>query len=207
MIKHLIIIITIAFNFACSTVNKEFNTSIQKFRTEKKEELIKDQRFPLKSDVDFKGMQYYKANKKYLLLCSFQKTKEAKPFDLPTYSGKTRVYVEYGTITCPIEKETITLSLYQNLTNPQIYKNHLFLPFKDLTSGNETYGGGRYIDMQVGDLKENTITIDFNKCYNPWCAYSDGFNCPIPPKVNHLSIPIKAGEKNYTGTHKTSENH
>jgi uncharacterized protein (DUF1684 family) len=78
----------------------------------------------------------------------------------------------------------------------------LFLPFQDETNGDDTYGGGRYMDLKITDIRDNRITLDFNKCYNPWCAYSDGYNCPVPPKSNHLPIEVKAGEKMFKGAYK-----
>ena len=77
------------------------------------------------------------------------------------------------------------------------YRDYLFLPFKDPTNGKASYGGGRYLDLKTGDLKSGTAIIDFNKAYNPWCAYADGFSCPIPPAANHLAVEIHAGEKNF----------
>lgn len=71
----------------------------------------------------------------------------------------------------------------------------LFIPFRDQTSGQETYGSGRYID-----LAENTsgiYTLDFNRAYNPYCAYNDTYSCPLPPAENTLAVPIRAGEKKY----------
>jgi len=96
------------------------------------------------------------------------------------------------------------LTLYQNfalLTNP-LYKDLLFLPFTDLTNNKETYGGGRYINLDIKSINEAKIIIDFNKAYNPYCAYSDGYRCPIPPEENNLPLEIKAGEKNYKGEKK-----
>lgn len=203
MIKYTIIIITITIFASCSR-NNPYANYIEKYRSEKKREMLKDERFPLKSEKEFEDIKYYKANDTYKVNCTFQKTDGAKPFDLPTYSGKIKPYIEYGRLTCPVAKDTIHLSIYRSIANLQIYKNHLFLPFKDLTTGTETYGGGRYIDLQLDEIIDNKIEIDFNKCYNPWCAYSDGFNCPIPPKENQLSIAIRAGEKNYEDIHKSA---
>ncbi len=76
-----------------------------------------------------------------------------------------------------------------------VYKDHLFLPFTDLTSGEESYGGGRYIDLETTGIINNRLVIDFNKAYNPYCTYSDGYNCPIPPRENDLPVAIRAGEK------------
>ena len=71
------------------------------------------------------------------------------------------------------------------------YSNHLFIPFNDITNGVETYDAGRYIDLEIP--KGDTIIIDFNKAYNPYCAYNDGYSCPIPPEENNLEVEVKAG--------------
>ncbi len=81
--------------------------------------------------------------------------------------------------------------------NDPTYKNYLFLPFTDLTSGEESYGGGRYIDLETTDIFNNKVIIDFNKAYNPYCAYASGYNCPIPPRENDLPVAVKAGEMNF----------
>ena len=76
-------------------------------------------------------------------------------------------------------------------------REYLFVPFGDATSGFESYGGGRYIEFYISDIKNNKVIIDFNKAYNPYCAYTTGYNCPIPPTENMLTVAITAGEKNY----------
>ena len=87
----------------------------------------------------------------------------------------------------------LKLNIYQNhrLRKMEKYRNHLFLPFTDLTNGEETYGGGRYIDLSIPD--SDTIIIDFNKAYNPYCAYSSTRSCPIPPRENDLDLKVEAG--------------
>lgn len=79
--------------------------------------------------------------------------------------------------------------------------DYLFIPFKDKTNGAATYGGGRYLELRMGEIIDNKVVIDFNKCYNPYCAYSEGFNCPIPPLENHLDIKIEVGEKMFAKSH------
>jgi hypothetical protein len=82
------------------------------------------------------------------------------------------------------------------------YKNYLFIPFTDVTNGTDTYEGGRYIDISTSDIRDNKLTLDFNKAYNPYCCYTNGYNCPIPPKENELTIAVNAGEMKYTkGVH------
>jgi len=99
----------------------------------------------------------------------------------------------FGILTFSIEGKEFSLPVYQSqsLMQKKEYKDYLFLPFTDLTNGNETYDGGRYIDLRIpaGDQ----IVIDFNKAYNPYCAYSHGYSCPIVPSKNHLETEILAG--------------
>ena len=85
--------------------------------------------------------------------------------------------------------------------NDEKYKNYLFVPYTDLTSGNKSYGGGKYLDFMMEDIQNNMLLIDFNKAYNPYCAYTSGYNCPIPPRENNLLIAIKAGEMNFGKKH------
>jgi len=76
-----------------------------------------------------------------------------------------------------------------------VSNGYLFLPFNDYTNYETTYGGGRYIDIQVGDIADNKVLLDFNKSYNPYCAYADGFSCPIPPSENYVHTHVLAGER------------
>ncbi|HVF96436.1 MAG TPA: DUF1684 domain-containing protein [Flavisolibacter sp.] len=110
----------------------------------------------------------------------------------------------YGTAFFQLNGKSLQLNLYKSqeeMTNPA-YRNYLFLPFTDSTSGNETYQSGRYIDLTTTDIKDNKLMVDFNKAYNPYCAYVSGvYNCPIPPKENALPIAVRAGEKAFSKSH------
>ena len=81
------------------------------------------------------------------------------------------------------------------------YRDYLFVPFKDLTNAHETYGGGRYLDFRMKDIEGASCVLDFNKAYNPYCAYSEGYNCPIPPRENHLEVRVEAGEMGFGKAH------
>ena len=81
------------------------------------------------------------------------------------------------------------------------YRNYLFVPFTDATTGKQSYGSGRYLEFYKKDIENNTLQLDFNKAYNPYCAYATGYKCPIPPRENRLSISIKAGEMNFAKSH------
>ena len=169
-------------------------------RTNYKKGFLNDQRSPLKTESETSLLDFFSFNEMYDVNCKFIKTENPQSFDMPTYSGTSKAYIKFGTAQCPINEKVVTLALYKSaiaFQNP-IYQDHLFLPFKDDTNDDSTYGGGN-IDLNIHDIINDSIRIDFNKCYNPWCAYSDGYNCPIPPKENHLALSINAGEKKYKG--------
>ncbi|HLO37559.1 MAG TPA: DUF1684 domain-containing protein [Lacibacter sp.] len=148
---------------------------------------------------DKQKMKFYPVQEQYRITAGFER-KENSPWFMMSTSGKTKQqYRVYGIIRFNIHDTTVALHIYQSrsLMSSEKYKEHLFIPFTDLTSGRETYGGGRYIDLNISDINNNTYVIDFNKAYNPYCAYTSGYNCPIPPKENDLVVAIKAGELNY----------
>lgn len=150
-----------------------------------------------------KQVQFFAPDERFYVHCQFTPTPDAQPFDLPTYSGVTQPYVQYGIAKFQLEGKTYQLSIYRKANNVLTqYRDYLFIPFKDLSNGETTYGGGRYLDLRLKDIVDNELMLDFNKAYNPYCAYSDGYVCPIPPDENHLDISILAGEKQYLGIKK-----
>ena len=195
----LILFLTIPFlTFAQS--KRAFKKEIKKHRKHYKKEFAEDARSPFyKKEKEMKHMKFYKPDIKYRMEATFAFTPTAKPFDMATYSGITRPYVKYGIATVVLDGKTLQVNVYQNLQLREMeeYKEYLFIPFKDNTNSESTYGGGRYIDISMSDIKNGKVIIDFNKCYNPWCAFSDGYNCPVPPIENHFDIEILAGEKSF----------
>ena len=170
------------------------------YREEYKEEFLTDERSPLKEE-DLAWLDFYPPNKKGVVKAKFILTPEIKNFELPTYSGVTRTYRKWGDAYFKWEQDSAHVGVYENMKlagNPE-YKDYLFLPFTDETNDETTYGGGRYLDLSKKDTEDGMITIDFNRCYNPWCAFSDGYNCPIPPAENFLPFKVEAGEKKYKG--------
>lgn len=192
----ILVIILYAIFTGCSSVPKE----TKEHRIIYKSEFIQDPRSPLKEE-DLVNLDFYPPSVKARVNAIFRLTPDAEPFEMPTYSGITRSYRKWGEAIFKWERDSIKLAIYQNLTflsNPA-YSDYLFLPFKDVTNGLTTYGGGRYLNISKSDTEDCNLVIDFNKSYNPWCAYSEGFNCPIPPAENHLPFPVHAGEKGYRG--------
>ncbi|APD07843.1 hypothetical protein UJ101_02343 [Flavobacteriaceae bacterium UJ101] len=141
---------------------------------------------------DFKGLTFFPVDKKYQVEVNFTKIQDGKVLEFQTSSGKIKKYVRYGKIAFEFDGKTNELTLFQKSPVDSDHPNHLFLPFNDRTNGVSSYGGGRYIDLNLDDIKDKFL-IDFNKTYNPYCAYEDGYSCPIPPSENRLDIGVEAG--------------
>ncbi len=175
--------------------NKEPQTA-KEFQEELNEQYKDPLESPLKARaIDFEGHDFFEIDTTYTVTAKFARALNALPFQMKTTSSRLPVYEKYGTATFTLNGQEMQLQLYQShsLREDEAYKDYLFLPFTDPTNGEETYGGGRFIDLSIPE--GNTIVIDFNKAYNPYCAYGEGFSCPIPPVENNLRTPIRAGVK------------
>lgn len=153
---------------------------------------------------DKEYLRFFPVNEKYKVIAKFEKVTDSKWFNMETSGAIKQVFRIYGILSFLISDTVVTLNIYQsqNLMNVSEYQNYLFVPFTDLSSGEETYAAGRYIDLGIGDIVDNKVTLDFNKAYNPYCAYVSGkYNCPIPPKENQLAVAIYAGEKIFAQPH------
>lgn len=169
---------------------------ISKWRQHYRDEFLKDSHSPLKA-ADTGFLRFYEPNADYRVKATFVRTPGSKPFDIETHSGKKKPYQCYGKLHFLIAGKKQTLEVYQGLDllkNPSL-KDYMFIPFTDLTNNETTFGGGRYIDLRTGDIKNGVLLLDFNKAYNPYCAFADGYSCPIPPDANKLDVAIEAGEK------------
>jgi uncharacterized protein (DUF1684 family) len=153
---------------------------------------------------DRKHLSFYPVSKAYRVEARFERKENSPWFLMETSGTQKKMYRVYGTLTFTINDTVQRLDVYQSqsLMQTDQYRNHLFIPFTDATSGAETYATGRYYDLTMDEIDGNKVVIDFNKVYNPYCAYVSGvYNCPIPPKENRLAVAIRAGEKAYTKEH------
>lgn len=149
-------------------------------------------------------ISFFPVNEKYRVNCRFERTINSNWFKMESSGPIKRNYRVYGIIHFTINDTAAALNIYQSqdLMTTSQYRDHLFIPFTDVTTGEETYASGRYIDLEINDIKNDRILIDFNKAYNPYCAYVSGkFNCPIPPSENNLRVAILAGEKKFANHH------
>lgn len=198
MKKHFALLFVFLFVFGYSQ-EKFDKTVVKKFQDELNTEYADAKTSPLTAEdlVNFKTLDFFPPNEKFFVVAQFTRTPKEKPFEMKTSTDRKPVYVKYGEVAFVIDGKSFKLDVYRNieLSKQKKYKDYLFLPFSDLTSGNESYIGGKYIDLKTP--KGKTITIDFNTSYNPYCAYSHKYSCPKVPLENDLNIEIKAGVKKF----------
>lgn len=152
---------------------------------------------------DKKYFRFFPVSRTYNVACSFETISDTIGFTMKTSANTLKQYFKYGKLSFTIAGKEFRLFVYQSkdLMNTERYKDYLFVPFTDLTSGDKSYGSGRYLEFYKQDIRNNRLQLDFNKAYNPYCAYSPGYKCPIPPKENALPVAVKAGEMNFAKPH------
>jgi len=144
----------------------------------------------------FKKHEFFPVDLQYRVMATLTVTDAASFFPMQTSSQVPKEYRTYGMLKFMLQGKTFEVPVYQSkmLMAMDKYKNYLFFPFTDLTNGKLTYSAGRYIELSI-PVKGNTMVLDFNQAYNPYCAYSDGYSCPIVPANNNLEVAILAGVK------------
>jgi len=196
-------IMLIAFTFvflSCKNQGKRTALGESDFQIEMNTKFKDASKSPLtkKGLKEFKGLDFFPIDEKYTVNANIKLLSDSPVFNFPTTTDRVVLYRKYGILSFSIEGKDFELAIYQDVNPDPEYINHLFLPFLDNTNGKTSYEGGRYIDVYTTDIKpDGTVTIDFNKAYNPYCAYSDRYSCPIPPQENSLDVEIKAGVMAY----------
>lgn len=162
---------------------------LEEFRRQKDEFFKTGHESPIPADqrVSFAGLKYYPENPQLRFLVDLDRVPETN-VAFTTSTGEQKVYKKIGKLKFEVSGQPVELTLYQAESGTH------FLPFRDATSGNETYGAGRYLEVKKAAEK---FELDFNHAYNPYCAYSLGYSCPLPPPENWLRVPIPAGEKKF----------
>lgn len=164
------------------------------FQIQLNHEFATPQESPLDPDdlKHFKSLDFFAPDAAFAVTATFVRTPNEKPFAMKTTTRRLPMYVKYGELHFSIEGKKLVLNAYRSMTAQD---DLLFVPFTDRTNGDTTYGGGRYIDLPIpaGD----TLLLDFNKAYNPYCAYSSRYSCPRVPKENDLPVEIRAGVKKF----------
>ena len=173
-------------------------TALQQFRSQIDDFLGNHPQSPLswEQQASFSGLSYYPENEELAFEVDVDRFAADEPLiEMQTSTGDTRQFRRWGSFRFQVDGEEASLVIY---SDP--YGHEFFLPFKDATNGSETYGAGRYMDdhrpalQQIGPAR---FRVDFNFAYNPYCAYSPHFSCPLPPRENWLKVPVQAGEKKF----------
>lgn len=143
--------------------------------------------------MSFKELSYFPVDIAYRVSARYQRLEKPVEFRIQTSTGHQRVYVTIGRLDFTLAGQALTLFAYQEKGQEANGRNSLFVPFTDQTTGKDTYAAGRYLDLP--EPKGDSVVLDFNLAYNPYCAYNYNFSCPVPPPENQLDAAIKAGEK------------
>lgn len=203
MKKYWFYIIGTFLFISCQTTDHSYFLSIQKERQVKDSLFAIAEESPLNTEQieDFQGLNYFPIDEKYRVTAKLIIFDSGAIVQMQTSTDRLPDYRKYAKVVFSLDGSEHELIAYQNLAHQDdsLYKNLLFLPFTDNNSTILTYGGGRYIDFAIPD--SDLFILDFNRAYNPYCAYNHRWSCVIPPRENSLNIPINAGEKNYEIAH------
>jgi len=144
---------------------------------------------------NFDGLEFFPFDSSYVIQAKLKRTPDSKWFKMKMTDGDVSEERVYGILNFNLKGKPYKLKVYQGkeLMSQDGWKDYLFLPFLDDTNGDSSYGGGRYIDLRIPDT--DTMIIDFNTAYNPYCAYNEKYSCPIVPRENYLDVKVNAGVK------------
>ena len=189
----------IIFSFSCRDEKRYQDANLNEYQRQVNNYFKDASVSPLKpKDLkNFQGLDFFEFDSIYVVKAKIDETKESLPFKMKTTTDIPADVRKYADLFFQITDKEFELSVYENLEYEGVegYENYLFLPFLDETNENETYGGGRYLDLFLNGT--DSIIIDFNKAYNPKCVYDENFSCPIVPRKNFLNTRIEAGVKNF----------
>ncbi|GMQ29077.1 DUF1684 domain-containing protein [Algoriphagus confluentis] len=195
LVVGIVVISAVAYMFTAAESPEAYVEKIEKERERQFKYLRFNVESPLTEDQkrNLQTLTFYEINPEYKIKARLISIENKKVRQVPMTDGSTERYIEHSYAEFELGGKTNKLLLLQSVSESDM--RNFFLAFADETSGRETYGGGRYLNVRQDG--KNSITIDFNLAYNPYCAYNPDYACPLPPKENLLTIAIEAGEKNY----------
>lgn len=166
----------------------DYVARIEELRRRKDEAFRREPWSPIEDRTAFRGLAYYPVEPGMRFRVRMERHVDPKTITLQTSDGAAREYRNVGHVDLPIAEERVRIQLYQ-----KVGAASLFVPFRDKTSGKETYGAGRYLDLHLEPADQ--VDVDLNLAYHPYCAYNEAYSCPFPPPENWLQVPIRAGER------------
>lgn len=201
--KNLLLLLLVSISMASCQSFDDYAKEIVAERIKKDSSFLIADKSPLSVEQIevFNGLVYFPIDKKYLLKARLEHLEAGDIIQLKTSTDRLPNYKIYGYVYFTLDEVEHRLTAYQNLDHQKdsVYKDFLFLPFTDNNSTVLTYGGGRYIDFEIPST--DAFLLDFNKSYNPYCAYNHRWSCVIPPRENSLDIAIDVGEMKYPDVH------
>ena len=201
MIKKIALAVAIIGIILYSLNDAKPNSSVylaqlQKFRSEKNRAFRQSEESPLSTTQkpQFDSLKYYPGEPAFVPHADISRTETPDTTLIQMSDNKAEKYLNWGVVKFNINNSPQQLRIYLKANGRD---STLFIPFTDLTNGHETYGGGRYLDAPIPRLNETELELDFNRAYNPYCAYNNEYSCPVPPVENRLQVAIPAGEKSF----------
>ncbi len=192
----LVVALIVFYSFQGKDSGNEYEAEIRKERQAKDDYMSSSDESPFgENKKNLKKLNYFPIDFSYRISAKLVSIENKKVVSLPTSDGLEKGYLEYAFAEFELNGERCKLLILEIMEQGP-YRGTLFLAFADATSANETYGAGRYLDVKKVPGASSVI-LDFNQAYNPYCAYSEKFSCPFPPKENVLKVAVQAGEKNY----------
>lgn len=196
LVSIAVILLSIFYTFMGGSDQTAYASVIEKEREDKDRFMRTSPESPFAANPSaFTGLQYYAPDIRYKITADLVGIQNKKPVVLTTNDGSEQRYIEYATAEFDLDGYHNKLLILE-VTDVGAFQGKLFLAFADGTSAGDTYGAGRYLDVTKVP-GSNTITLDFNLAYNPYCAYVSTYSCPFPPAENLLQVNIAAGEKSY----------
>jgi len=202
LFRLITLLFVLTISISCNSNSEDIKNhkqQVEKYRKQKDDDYKIPEKTMLTDELlmDFEGLKYYPIDYKYNIIAKLTKLEDLPKIEIKTSTGKILNYVIYGKLMFNIDNEPYELSVYQSARSVVSNRTEdvLFVPFTDQTSGDETYGGGRYLVLDI--LEGNELNVDFNMAYNPYCVYNAGHSCPIPPLENNLPVKIPVGEMMY----------
>ena len=169
-----------------------YTQDILSYRKQKNEYFKTNKDSPIEDQISFQTLNYFEPNKEYRINAVLKLIKDSSFVTIVNNNAEKNKYWRYAQAIFEINKINDTLIIYRKASLKQEDLTY-FLPFYDETNDKETYGGGRYLDLKIKD--SNSVLLDFNFAFNPYCVYNHLFSCPVPPAENKLTSRIEAGEK------------
>ncbi|WP_135667461.1 DUF1684 domain-containing protein [Halorhabdus rudnickae] len=177
--------------------DEKYVEQIREQREEKETYFAEHPQSPIPGHADFAGLDYYEVDPAYRYELPLSEYDEKERITVETTAEGSQEYIRRGEFTFEIDGENVTLQAYK----PASGEDRFWVPFRDETNGEETYGAGRYVDLEPDHHRtdDGTWILDLNLAYNPTCAYNGAYECPLIPTENWLNVAVEAGEKEYPG--------